>query len=391
MRRPATGTRRVPLLQPHTGRPRASSSATASIRSPATAHRPIPIGRPIRDTRRLRAGRARGLRAGRRARRAVHRRRRLARGYVGRPDADRRALRRRPVRRPGERLYRTGDLVRWLADGSCSSSAAWTTRSRCAASGSSWARSRPLWRPPRRARRCRACRARTPTATSGWWPTSSRSATASASCRRAGSEATPVAQWQTLYDETYGSEHPSDRRDFDIVGWNSSYTGEPLGPAEMARVGARPRCSALARCARGACSRSAAARGCCCCAWRPRCERYVGHRLLRRRPREPGAARSRDLPQVQLLQRSAEDCSGLPVGAFDLIVLNSVVQYFPSIGYLVRVLDALVPLLAPGGRLIARRRAPPRAAAGAARVAGAVQGRRGRDARRSWPRAYSDR
>ena len=40
----------------------------------------------------------------------------LARGYHRRPASDRRTVRRRPVRRPGERMYRTGDLVRWRTD-----------------------------------------------------------------------------------------------------------------------------------------------------------------------------------------------------------------------------------------------------------------------------------
>ena len=82
---------------------------------------------------------------GRRARRAVPRRR-PAGPRLPRPSRpDRRALRARPVRRrPGRRLYRTGDLVRWRRRRRRSStSAASTTRSSCAASGSSWARSRP--------------------------------------------------------------------------------------------------------------------------------------------------------------------------------------------------------------------------------------------------------
>ena len=41
----------------------------------------------------------------------------LARGYAAAPRPDRRAVRRRPVRRPGERMYRTGDLARWTGDG----------------------------------------------------------------------------------------------------------------------------------------------------------------------------------------------------------------------------------------------------------------------------------
>ena len=50
---------------------------------------------------------------------------------------------------PGARLYRTGDLVRYRPDGAARvPRAASTTRSRCAASASSWARSRRVLRAP---------------------------------------------------------------------------------------------------------------------------------------------------------------------------------------------------------------------------------------------------
>ncbi|MFI0717439.1 phosphopantetheine-binding protein, partial [Streptomyces inhibens] len=42
---------------------------------------------------------------------------------------------------------------------------------------------------------------------------------------------------------------------------------------------------------------------------------------------------------------------GLPRGWFDTIVLNSVVQYFPDAGYLERVIESCLGLLAPGGTI----------------------------------------
>ena len=57
----------------------------------------------------------------------------------------------------------------------------------------------------------------------------------------------------------------------------------------------------------------------------------------------------RGLGNVRLLERSADDFEGLEEGAFDLVVLNSVVQYFPDAGYLVRVLQGAIRAAAPGG------------------------------------------
>ncbi|MEV4753292.1 amino acid adenylation domain-containing protein [Streptosporangium sp. NPDC049248] len=59
-----------------------------------------------------------------------------------------------------------------------------------------------------------------------------------------------------------------------------------------------------------------------------------------------------DWPQVHLSCRPADDVTTLPTEHFDTIVLNSVVQYFPSAAYLARVLGRLAGLLAPGGRIV---------------------------------------
>ena len=53
--------------------------------------------------------------------------------------------------------------------------------------------------------------------------------------------------------------------------------------------------------------------------------------------------------RVRLERRDAADFGGLP-GGFDLIVLNSVVQYFPSLDYLGQVLDGLRSGLHRAGR-----------------------------------------
>ncbi|MFF6815491.1 amino acid adenylation domain-containing protein, partial [Streptomyces sp. NPDC012403] len=65
------------------------------------------------------------------------------------------------------------------------------------------------------------------------------------------------------------------------------------------------------------------------------------------RDRLPGHLAGR----VTLRHQAADDTEGLPTGFFDTVVLNSVIQYFPDAGYLDRVIHAVTPLLAPGGRI----------------------------------------
>ena len=64
------------------------------------------------------------------------------------------------------------------------------------------------------------------------------------------------------------------------------------------------------------------------------------------------AAEAGHTDRVRLSVRAADDVSGLPRGAFDTVVLNSVVQYFPAADYLDQVLGQVMDLLAPGGRVI---------------------------------------
>jgi amino acid adenylation domain-containing protein len=55
--------------------------------------------------------------------------------------------------------------------------------------------------------------------------------------------------------------------------------------------------------------------------------------------------------RVRLRAQPADVADGLPQGHFDVVVLNSVAQYFPSAGYLLDVLAVAMRLLAPGGAL----------------------------------------
>ncbi|MFD3687023.1 class I SAM-dependent methyltransferase [Nocardiopsis sp. NPDC058631] len=56
--------------------------------------------------------------------------------------------------------------------------------------------------------------------------------------------------------------------------------------------------------------------------------------------------------RVRLLQREASDFTSFGDGAFDVVVLNSVVQYFPDRSYLEHVLEQSVRVLAPGGVVV---------------------------------------
>src|SRR5262249_31316491 len=53
---------------------------------------------------------------------------------------------------------------------------------------------------------------------------------------------------------------------------------------------------------------------------------------------------------VTLTHQTADELSILESEAYDTIVINSVIQYFPSVDYLVRVLEEAVRLVKTGGK-----------------------------------------
>ncbi|HEX6861717.1 MAG TPA: amino acid adenylation domain-containing protein, partial [Thermoanaerobaculia bacterium] len=162
-----------------------------------------------------------------------------------------------------------------------------------------------------------------------------------------------VAQWQALYDETYDrsavsatvAEDPA----FNIHGWNSSYTGEPIPAEEMrfwvestvARILAlEPRRVLEIGCGSGLLLFRVA----------PETERYHGIDFS---PSALGFVskhlQGRGWDHVSLARGLADDWSRVEPGAFDLVVINSVAQYFPHADYLARVLEGAVRTVAPGG------------------------------------------
>src|ERR1017187_8992582 len=161
-----------------------------------------------------------------------------------------------------------------------------------------------------------------------------------------------IAHWREVWSETYESEGATHHAGFDISGWNSSYTGLPFSTAEMqewvdstvARVLAlRPQRALEIGCGSGLLLSRIA----------PHCSAYCGTDFspLSLRQVQKLIAEQREFHGVTLLQRSADDFSGLAPASFDTVILNSVVQYFPSVHYLMRVLEGAVKVTRPGGTI----------------------------------------
>ena len=159
-----------------------------------------------------------------------------------------------------------------------------------------------------------------------------------------------VGAWESWYDDTYGRSEQEDAK-FDTTGWTSTFTGEAIPSADMRHwldvTAARIREQAPRRVLEIGCGT-----GMILFEVAPMAERYVGldissvvlDRLAR-------SVAERGLRGVELQQATADDLSFVRGQQFDLVILNSVVQYFPSVEYLLEVIERAIDLLAPQGRL----------------------------------------
>jgi amino acid adenylation domain-containing protein len=166
-------------------------------------------------------------------------------------------------------------------------------------------------------------------------------------------EAEQVARWAATYERIYDDLASEQDVELNLVGWNSSYDGAPIREAEMTewrahtveRILALQHSSVLEiGCGTGLVLYQVA----------PRCHAYVGTDFSRRSLeylRSKMVESGDRMSHVELLHRSADDFSGLDGRKFDLVVLNSVIQYFPSEHYLRAVLAGALRCLAPGGAI----------------------------------------
>ncbi|MBE9178017.1 amino acid adenylation domain-containing protein [Oculatella sp. LEGE 06141] len=158
-----------------------------------------------------------------------------------------------------------------------------------------------------------------------------------------------LQHWQTLYNQTYQAPPPNPQ--FNITGWNSSYTGEPI-PLEQMQDWVSDRVQQILALQPKRVLEIGCGTGLLLFQIAPHCQTYVGTDFSTI-PLESIQTQleTLDLPHVTLLHRMATDFEGIDASSFDVVILNSIVQYFPSQDYLMQVLEKAVQAVAPGGVL----------------------------------------
>ena len=163
-----------------------------------------------------------------------------------------------------------------------------------------------------------------------------------------------IFEWQKLYETTYESaqENEAVNGDFNIAGWESSYTGAPIATEEM-RVWVEETVARLSSLGARDVLEIGCGTGLLLTRLAGECDSYVGLDFSRQvlGQLERYLSTRADLKHVELRQGLAHELSFGSDESIDLVVLNSIVQYFPDVDYLLKVLAEAVRVTRPGGHI----------------------------------------
>jgi len=163
-----------------------------------------------------------------------------------------------------------------------------------------------------------------------------------------------VNRWNAVFDETYANaDRTGDAVEsgFNIAGWMSSYDHQPIPAAQMREwvdrtseriLELKPRRVLEIGCGTGLLLFRIA----------PHVDAFTGvdfsATAIESVKEDPVF---RKLTNVTVQQGRADELLGYRAGEFDVIIVNSVAQYFPSAEYLVAMLESVVRIVAPGGSI----------------------------------------
>ena len=162
-----------------------------------------------------------------------------------------------------------------------------------------------------------------------------------------------ISDWQSLYERTYsqGQDSLADLT-FNITGWNSSYTRQPIPASEMrewventvSRILAfQPERGLEIGCGTGLLLSRVA----------KHCLEYwatdYSQGAIQYVERVCNAVEG--LEKVKLRCQMADNFEGIALHQFDTVVLNSIIQYFPSVDYLLQVLEGAINVIGERGQI----------------------------------------
>ncbi|MDF5729296.1 MAG: amino acid adenylation domain-containing protein [Rhizonema sp. PD38] len=165
------------------------------------------------------------------------------------------------------------------------------------------------------------------------------------------SDVEQIAQWQTIWDTNYSQPAAEPDPTFNIIGWRDSYTGQPI-PEQQMREWLDTTVERILSWQPNRVLEIGFGTGMLLFQIASHCSYYLGtdisrealHYVEQQLEKLDGT-----WSQVSLWHRAADNFEGIEPSSFDTVIINSVIQLFPSMNYLFSVLEKAVGVVKSGG------------------------------------------